>query len=381
MTCRALLWIAVTAATVGAVAATPSVAGGATDEEWDVTIDEPSTVEVETRHVVVTGTAARGDDPVSVSVTVVPQGLPPACGPELTGAATVSGPRYTFEIDVRCNGPHQIQVVAHTDTGLTSGGPVTRDIGVAERPATPSMPELDLTAEGGMVVIWEPTTDVDTAGTVVRINYREMTFGPGITQATFPPSDRRAPFAVRALRWGAGGPGTSIAGSFSPDVMMALSPEDLRPEDLPDPDLPPPRDPPRLTNPPAPDSGTAPPRPTGRPTPSTDTTSTTTLPPDDAVELTFGAPEDVLVPRDAPIRRSSSDAEEEAVSSVSPLGGLVSTADEPSPGLIAPLAIGVLMITIATHIAWHRRRSRPTVGWWSPSTPADAWRPERSARG
>ena len=76
-----------------------------------------------------------------MTVTVVPQGLPPQCGPE-SGPAKVNGQSFAIELDVDCNGPHEIQAVAENAGDTASGDPHT--VGVAERP-----PRAGTTQDGG----------------------------------------------------------------------------------------------------------------------------------------------------------------------------------------------------------------------------------------
>ncbi len=367
MTCRPMLWIAASVVAVGALTSTPSVAVGAPDPTWTVTIEPPSGA---SHHLEITGDATRlGLEilPVeSVTVTAAPLGLPETCGSaaDLTTTATVSGGRYATAIDVRCNGPHQIQVVARTGD-LTSGDPARADIGVAEPPETPDAPGLDVTSEGGLLATWE-SNDPDSAGSVLQVNFRTISFGPGVTQATLPPSDRTAAVSVQALRWGAGGPNTStVASEFSMGNLITLPPSNNPntppdPPDPPDPPSNPPSNPPPGGGGP---SGTNPPSTTGGGVPTRGTGATsTTLPEGYSEELPFGAPDDAFVPGAEPSRRPSSETEERAVSTSPSVSGLVRTSEKRSPGLVAPFALGLMMITIAAHIAWYLRRSRPSGG-------------------
>ena len=368
MTCRSLLWIAAAAVTVGAVASTPSIAGADPDVGWNVTIDGPATSEVATKQLRITGTAAREGlidvlPPEKVSVRVVPQGLPAGCT-EATGTADVVEERYELEVGVLCNGRYEIQVVAHAGV-FSSGGAATRDLGVAEPAPRPEPPRLEVTGEGGLHASWDPSNELDADGTILMVNFREIRLAPGVVEATLPPSDRRAAVAVRALRWGAGGPGTTVSSPESGSQVIGevnphtptnpQPPSTLPPSTLPPSTLPPP-------SPPGP-SGTVPSGTTGGGIPTRGTgASSTTLPAGYSEELPFGAPDDAFVPGAEPNRRPSSEAEERAVSSAAPPGGLVRTTEKRSPGLVVPFALGLLMITMAVHIAWYLRRSRPSGG-------------------
>jgi hypothetical protein len=44
------------------------------------------------------------------------------------------------------------------------------------------------------------------------------------------------------------------------------------------------------------------------------------------------------------------------------VAGFVETSERRTPGLVAPFAIAVLMLTVAAHIGWYLRRSRPGSG-------------------
>src|SRR5262249_23644732 len=117
--------------------------------------------------------------------------------------------------------------------------------------------------------------------------------------------------------------------------------------------------PPSTPPPSTPPSGTPPPSTNGTPTRGTGAPSTT-LPEGYSPELPFGAPDKAFVPGGEPARRPSSNAEERAVSRSEPIGGLVRTTEKQAPGLVAPFALGLLMLTIAVHIAWYLRRTRPS---------------------
>jgi hypothetical protein len=244
-----------------------------------------------------------------VTVTVVPQGLPPQCGPE-SGPAVVDGQSFAIELDVGCNGPYEIQVVAESAGDTASGEP--HPVGVAEPPPRPAPPRTEVTGDGGLHATWDPGDDPDADGTTLVVDFREDLFGAGIGEAILPPTDRGAAVAVRALRWGAGGPGTTIS---------------------------------------SPESGG-----TCKPTPSGTTPPSTTVPagPSEAqpAAATVAAwPETSW--------RPWSDAEERAVPTATAGRGLVRTSDERPPGRVAPLALALLIITIAAVIAWRSGRTRP----------------------
>jgi hypothetical protein len=372
MTCRSLLWITAAAASVGAATSTASIAVAAEAAAgWIITIDEPTTEVVASKHLLITGSASHeGAVPDGVTVTVVPQGLPPQCGPA-SGPATMAGDRYTIELDVACNGPHQIQVLAQSPSSTASAGP--HAIGVAEPPPRPPAPALQVTGEGGIRATWDPTTGPDADGTILMVNLREDHYPTGTAEATLPPADRRAAIALRSVRWGAGGPGTTISSPESDWRQLGDSnphephnPDDTEPPPPPpDPDPEPDPTPSPTPTPPAP----APGKPSSSadppgPTTDTPTTSTTvppaTLPAGPSEEMANGA-KPAIVPGSEPDRRPAVDSTERAISTAAPVGGLVRTTENQPLGLVRPLALGLLVITIAAHLTWHLHRSRSTV--------------------
>jgi hypothetical protein len=359
MTCRSLLWITAAAVSVGAAASTPSIAAAQTDGGWTITIDAPATEVVDSKHLRIEGTVsteAAAPTPLeNLTVTVVPQGLPGQCSPA-SGPATLDGDRYAIELDVDCNGPHEIQVAAQG----SSAEPLT--IGVAEPPPEPAPPILDLTSEGGLKATWDPTNDPDGAGSILVVNFREDHYAAGIVEAILPPSDRRASVARRALRWGAGGPGTTVSSRESGgNVIGESNPNE---PNNPEPPPPSPPEPPAATPLPTP----AGPSSTGPPSANADTTTpipstpATTLPAGEE-KPPSGALDTALISRSEPDWRPSPHGDERAIESVVAPSGLVHTTDQQPPRLIAPLALALLIITIATHITWQQhRRSRDLAG-------------------
>jgi hypothetical protein len=354
MTCRSLLWIAAAAVSVGGATTTPSLVGAEQDAEWTVAIAAPAAeAVVESKHLTIEGMASDGVGVDGVTVTVVPQGLPPQCGPE-SGPAVVDGHSFAIEVEVGCNGPYEIQVVAESAGDSASGAP--RLVGVAERPSQPAPPGLELTTEGGLRATWDPGSDPDADGTVLMVDFREDLFGRGIGEATLPPTDRRASVAVRALRWGAGGPGTTISSPESGGTYIG----DSDPEEPDGANEAPPSGPPEVT-PPLPPVDV----PTGA-TPSPSSGGSTTPPPSiSAPSTTSLAGRDEAQPRLARVaiwpdsaRRPSAGTERPPVSTPS-ADGWVRASDTRTPGVMAPLALALLVICVAARVAWHSRRADP----------------------
>lgn len=364
MTRRPLLWIAAAGVAVGVWPTMPLAAGAdAAEDGWRVTIDQP-TGEWAARHVVIKGAATNdtaSEQPVTVTVGVIPEGLPTACGPQQETTEAIDG-RYTVSVEVACNGPHRIEALARAGPGTSTA--VTRQVSVAERPPEPLPPHLEETSDGGLAVTWAPSNDLDAAGWVLLIGRRELTVGPETHQLSLPPEDRRAAVYLRALRWGSGGPGTTVASNYSmgnilannrpsgpvppdepalPPDELALPPDEPRPGDLALSPAPPLAPMPSTTAPPEldpPGSDTIPAH------PGADDSTKSKLEPD--------PPRDDESPAASHRRPASTEAR--AASASSPARGLVSTSDQRSPTLVTPLALAVMAITIAIHLAWYRRR-------------------------
>jgi hypothetical protein len=362
MTCRPLLWIAAAAVAVGATTSSPVISAAEPGSGGTIAVDELATGVSDSKHLIITGTAAnQGGAPDGVIVTVTPQGLPLQCG-AASGPATLDGDRFAIELDVDCNGPHEIQAVAHDAQGSTSSEPLT--IGVAEPPPEPAPPDLDVTAEGGLKATWEPTNDPDAAGSILHINFREDHYAAGIVEATLPPADRRASVARRALRWGADGPGTTVSSPESGWKVIGNAPLEPKPEPESPPTEPDP-EPPVVTPHPTPGRAntTGPtPNPIDPGTPATSTTSTT-LPPATAPA---GAPRPelatvtALAPVWEPAGLFASDHSGRAAPTAAPEGGLVRITEKRPPGLVGLVGMGLVAICIAACIAFVIRRSPPT---------------------
>ncbi|HEV7720019.1 MAG TPA: hypothetical protein VGO60_01980 [Iamia sp.] len=368
MTCRPLLWTTATAVVLGAAAWSPAPAG-AQSLEWTVTIDVAS--EVASHTVVVSGTVTPPlavGEASSVDVSLTPKGLPDACGTEpFRTTVAPSGRDYVAPVDVVCNGPYEISVVGRG--GLTASNPETQDVGVAEPPEPPLLEDVELST-GGAVATWSAAPAPDAAGWIIRVNesVEHQYDDPASNSAELSGSFGSATFDMRALSWGAGGPGTdAIASPVSNQLIPAEGPTVTVPST--DPDPPPGTDP---TLPPGP--GTTPTPPGGStPTPTTGHVPTRgqgspeTLPEGYSEELPFGTVDDAFVPGSSTTAPNTD--EEQAAAGTSPSAGLVRTTEKTSPGLVAPFALALLMITIAAHIAWYLRRSKPSGGGGQVSLP------------
>lgn len=372
MTRRSPLWITALAVALGAAAWAPTGAGAQEGEEreqqdlvWDVTIDTEDVVA--SRDVVVAGRAvgrvAGIGRPDSVVVTVEPLGLPPQCGDDDTVIEDVGEDgSYRTVFRTKCNGPYRLEVAAQVN-GVPSTRPTVKQIGVGEAPPAPSAPSPD-----GAFMRWAPPTDPDAHGWLLMVDEGEpQELGLDVTSASVPADRFTHTFELVLVRWGAGGPGTDLlaspkspAGASSAPIPQKPGPEGPGPE-VPGPVDPPTGEPPPSGSGPPGSSSTAPPT-SGSTTPSRGTGApSTTLPAGYTEELPYGVPDDAFEPGSDPASDGAS-GDEETAAGTSPARGLVSTSEERAPGLVAPFALGLLLITVAVHIAWFLRRSRPPGG-------------------
>lgn len=371
MTRRSLLWITAVAVALGTVAWSPSPSGAAAvvPLDWTVTID-PYDGAVAARDVPVTGTvqAPIGRTPETVKVELVPTFS--ECGTTpLSSTVEPDGGRYRAVVATRCNGPYEIRVTA--EDGFGPSRPTSGSVGVAAAPAQPSPPLADFDGTSVRTTL-PPASDRDAAGWIMIANGTAVaTVGPGTPAVDLPAEYSNAALQLKALRWGAEGPGKApVASVASSESQPASSgPRATDPQGS-IPDGPP------ASRPPAPPgaggggarppTGTTPPTATTR-VPSRGTGSDATLPDGYSDELPYGVPDDAFVPGESSSSPSSTDAEETA-SGTSP-AGLVRTSEKRRPGLVAPFALGLMMITIAAHIAWYLRRSKPPTGGGQVSLP------------
>jgi hypothetical protein len=371
MTRHLLLWITACAVTLGAVTATPAAVGAQEDAAgWNVTIDpmgpEKSDV-VDTRRLEITGDATLvGVIPVeNVTVTVVPRPpLPPECGSARSAMSGVSAGRYAVVIEVVCNGPYEIQAVARSGR-FDSGAPTTRTIGVGEiPPPPPDAPISETKPGGGLRLTWPASGDVDSAGWILLVDSTATPLEPDVLSRDVPPGPDSVMLALRSVRWGPGGPGVdTLASGDSRWVLVDLQTE--TPNTEPTPTVPTPTEPPVSTPNPGPGgttpTGTSPPSTNGG-TPPPGTGSTAPLPEGYTEELPYGVPDDAFVPEDRVAVDSEATDRDLSAAGTTPSAGLVRTSEKRSPGLVAPFALALLLFTIAAHITWYLRRSKPTGG-------------------
>lgn len=354
MTPRPLLWLSALGAALGAVAVVPSPVG-AQDDGWTITIETDDVAETHEVHVA-------GDiesalwliDAERATVTVEPGSvLPAACDAEpMAHTVGVEDGRYEATISVRCNGPYEIQVVAHDDDLGTSSESRTRQIGVEAKPSAPEKPRREVTATG-IHVSWDASSHPDAVGWVLLTAGGSLAFSVDELETNLGTDLRRSTLALQAVHWGAEGPNGPTTTSDPSIFLSALEDDDAT-------------DPPEATestDPPSTDGTTA--------TDPSDTSSTSTsnppgsstgsdesLPDGYSEELPFGTVDGSFVPGSRP-SEAQDDAEQAASSSPA---GLVRTTEKREPGLVAPFALAVMMLTVAAHIAWYLRRSRTPGG-------------------
>ncbi|WCO66499.1 hypothetical protein PO878_18540 [Iamia majanohamensis] len=360
--CRLAAATAAVLAAVVALLLTPAPAAGAPQGLWTLTIDAFPEV-VDSRPVVVAG-AARGPlgglTPVSrVTARMAPTGaLPEAC-PPVQASAAPSGDRYRIELVPVCNGPYRVVVTATSSNPVAGpSGDAARPVAVADPGPAPAAPRVVGSADG-VALAWAATRAPDVVGwTVVRT-------GGGSTElpvAAITLAQGAAPglhaYRLVARRWGAEGPGGPQVASPPSAEARAQVPRTAAPV------LPPPSS--GTIEPPA---APAPPRPTpARPAPPpTAPRATTTVDPPTRVgrgsgaggydtDLPYGTPDDAFVPGERADAAGAPGDDEAA--GTSPSARLVTTQEPTSPGLVAPAAIGLLMLTVALHLAGYLRRSR-----------------------
>jgi len=376
MTCRPLLWITASAVVLGAAAWSPAPAG-AQAAGWTVSIADPGPIESHAFEVA--GSVSYLGGPVeSVTVTLVPRfTLPASCGPapSPTTVAPSGDGTYRAAMEVTCNGPYQVQVVATSKPVLgslvpmSSGEPERQDVGVAEPPEPPLLEWVEASTAGA-IATWSAAPSPDAAGWIIRVNetVEHQYDDPAATSAELQGDFGSATFDMRALRWGAEGPGTgAIASDVSNEWLLSEHhPPGSTPGTTPNSEPPPPPGGGPSTTP-TPPGGATPTPTTGARIPTRGQDSQATLPEGYTEELPFGTVDDAFVPGSSTTVPDTD--EEQAFGGTSPSAGLVRTTEKTSPGLVAPFALALLMITIAAHIAWYLRRSRSSGGGGQVSLP------------
>ncbi len=372
---RALFLAAVLGALLsGLVGPAPA---GALHPLWTLTVDVPPDV-VTSAPVVVSGRVdavlglGGGLDPVTaVTVTLVPtaEGVPDGCrGDALTTTRTPSGGRYQAELHPPCNGPYRVEVTARSRSSR-SGDPVTASVKVADPGPAPSAPTA-VGATNGVLLRWAPAATPDVVGWRVTGGIAPVDYPAGTTSATVPTHPGSHQLTLVARRWGADGPGgpevTSPAVTTGAVEVQAPVP----PGDVPTPELPVANGPTAVPSGrsggtsaalPSVPARSSPPGRAGASVPAR-RTPTVTPPEGYRPDLPYGAPDDAFVPGDAPRDATSAGAGgDDEQAGTTPSANVVQTRERRSPGLVAPFALALLLVTVATHIAWYLRRSRPLV--------------------
>jgi len=354
------LWIAAVAVACGAAAGPAAPATAQERPLVGVTIETPETVL--DKVLPITGQAAVATAATRVRVTVTPIGLPNQCG----GARDATGPvggdgRYDVEIEVRCNGRHRIEAVAEGGVPATA----TREVGVAEPPPPPAPPRSEHGAAGTKMV-WAPATDPDAAGWILIVDGVPKALELGVLAEDVPDDGFTHIYSLVQQRWGAGGPGSEPVASPPSTNKTAVYYDDRPggpgPVSVPEPPAradPPSAAPGPAAGPPA-SSSTAPATTGSRPVPTRGVGApSATLPEGYQEDLPYGVPDDAFVPGSEP-RRTPGSGDEESAAGTSPARALVRTSEEQAPGLVAPFALGLMLATVAVHIGWYLRRSRPS---------------------
>lgn len=364
MTRRPLLWLSALGAVVAAVVVVPTAAGGQS-VFWNITI-ETDAVALDHEIDIAGDAEVRGGgiglvvaETVTVTITQR-EDLPPACGEDtITRTVEVVDGRYAAPISVPCNGPYRIGVVANGTIG-DSGDPAERDIGVAATPLPPAKP-FSSPLGNGIRVTWPATPYPDALGWILITKAGNFYFSADQTSADLGPEVRGSTLGMRAVHWGDEGPdgprAVSDVGPFHLDTTTSDT-NDSDPDDSDDTDdTAPPTPPAGGPGATVPSSSTNPPTTSG---PTRGTGSPQPLPDGFSETLPFGTRPESFVPGSSPATEPSDDVEQ-ATGQPAP-AGLVRTTQKTSPGLVAPFALAVMMLTVAAHIAWYLRRSRPGGG-------------------
>lgn len=363
MTHRPRLWLSALGAAVGVVVAVPSPVD-AQAFGWQVTVETDAVAEDHEIDVVGDATFLGGlggaTDADKVTLTLTQRTpLPPACGtgePVVKEVDEVVDGRYEATISVSCNGPYRIEAIAHLGRA-TSVTPVVEDVGVEALPLPPPAPHSEGTATG-IHVWWDPSPHPDAVGWVLHSAAPPQDFSVGQLETDLGPQYGGTTLAVEAVHWGVEGPTGPTVGSGPGRFTTAAQSNGNTISTDPPTDS---TDPPNLTTTPGGGatvpSGTDPPTTSG---PDLGTGSSQPLPDGFTEQLPFGTRPESFVPGSSPASDAPDDAEQ-AAGDPAPTG-LVRTTQRTSPGLVAPFALALLMLTVAAHIAWYLRRSRPGGG-------------------
>ncbi|HEU5152226.1 MAG TPA: hypothetical protein VFU19_17175 [Iamia sp.] len=340
-----------------AAAEDPTV-GRVLDDGWGLTIDTPATEVVASQMLTVAGTAVPVGVPggdVQVTVRVVPQGLPPACGPPITHTTPARDGVYAIAIGVHCNGPHRIEVVAHA--GASRSEWVTRAIGVAEPPPQPPRPPgIDWPDDGTVEVSWPSTGDIDAAGAILVVGSRALTLGTGTYHVVLPPENRYSAFSMHSIRWGADGPGgATLTSPPSGGVGASTEQRDQ-----------PPREPPPEPSPTTPQLGGGSPAPLP-PTSSSDPTAESwpagqgpsgAKPALDSDKTPPARPADESPVTEPGTSRRPRVGLDDRAAPPSPVGGVAHTSTSPPSPPVAPVAVGLVLATMVVQVLRLHRRTR-----------------------
>lgn len=351
-----------------AAAVPPAPPAGAVEPGWTLTIDDHPPV-VGGRAVRVTG-AARSLDvlglglvPVtSVTVTLVPRvGLPAACTPTpLTSTVAPRDGRYDATVTPPCNGPYRIEVTARNQLGAGSGSPRVEDVGLADPGPAPPAPGASA-VPGGVAVTWATASvGPDVVGWRV-VGVRTHDVGPGTGRVVDAAGPGAHEYRLVARRWGADGPaGGEVTSAPSAPASATVAP----PAEGAAPAVPPPAAtpgpgpgragaPPTTAAPPTAPPTTAAPR---RGAPTRGSGSNAPLPAGYSEELPYGVPDGAFVPGRGGADDDGSGGEQAAAGS-SPRTETVRTTERTTPGLVAPFALALVLLTVAVHVSAHLRRT------------------------
>ncbi len=282
---------------------------------------------------------------------------------------------FSFEPVVACNGPYTVLVSGQPEPEV--GEPATDSVDVKLAVPAPAPPPPDFTeVDDGVALTWDASRLPDLVGYRLQrdgaggAEPKAWTFGPTVTSFR----DRAAPgdytYRLQVLRWGAGGPGSltvvaSPPSAASPTVTVSPGPRPPAGTTPPTGDPSPSRNPGGLPSPspspstsPSPGPGLVPSRPSPPARPAPGPVTSLTLP-----GRRFPLPSPLRRPGTATtvdrgfqstLPYDPEPGEEEAVEAEPlPKGRVVQRYDEaPRPGLVVPMAIALLLFSMAAHIRY-----------------------------
>jgi len=299
----------------------------------------------------------------SVRVRLTPRvELPDSCGTfPIERSVPAPGGTYSADVTPPCNGPYRVEVVGFVKvlgSPVAFDSPAKADVGRAFPGIAPPAPRT--TRSGNVVtVLWDASPSPDVVGwTVTRPGgqARQVPAATTRVEENAPPGTYT--YRLQARRWGAEGPGKAEVTSPESGAATAVVPT---PAPVVAPAVPGAHVPGASARPPAPPTTAA--RPGGggaAPAVPSPSRRTPDAPSGSGYreDLPYAVPDEAFVPGDEPAGGTPDEAgDDETAAAGTPSARLVRSSEKVSPGLAAPLALALLMVTVAAHLGWYLRRS------------------------